>query len=174
MKEVISAFDEYLYQHNLRFQATIIGGAALIVMNIVSRVTQDVDCLDPDIPVEIINASKEFARKHPQLYLAQDWLNNGPVDLKQHLPSGWKLRLQDIFQGKAIHFQTLGRPDLLKTKLFACCDRDLDFEDCIKLKPSKEELADALPWVIKQDTNPLWEKRVRLVFKNIEETLNHA
>jgi len=173
MKEVIIQFDEFLFNKGLRFEATIIGGAALIVMNIVTRVTQDVDCLDPDIPEEIIRASQDFAKANPHLFLVKNWLNNGPIDLKRDLPDGWKLRLQDIFKGKAIHFQTLGRIDLLKSKLFACADRDLDFSDCVKLNPSKEELLEATPWVKNQDANPLWEKRVDLVFKKISEALKH-
>ncbi len=50
MIEAIVAFDEYLGTKGLSFTGTIVGGAALIVMEILGRATQDIDCLDPRIP----------------------------------------------------------------------------------------------------------------------------
>ncbi|CAN5912349.1 hypothetical protein BH11MYX2_BH11MYX2_01270 [soil metagenome] len=49
--------------------------------------------------------------------------------------------------------RTLGRPDLIKSKLFALCDRGTDWSDCIALAPSREELTEALPWLEIQDAS---------------------
>ena len=64
MKEVLVAFGEYLESQGLHFEVTIIGGAALLAMGVIDRATQDVDCLDPDIPEAIRSASADFSRKY--------------------------------------------------------------------------------------------------------------
>jgi N-acetylglucosamine-6-phosphate deacetylase len=49
---------------------------------------------------------------------------------------------------------TLGRADLLKTKLFALCDRGTDLSDCVALAPTAAELDEAVLWLAEQDANP--------------------
>jgi hypothetical protein len=53
MKDVLKAFDSFLASEGLRFEAVIIGGAALIVLEVVDRQTKDVDCLDPVIDARL-------------------------------------------------------------------------------------------------------------------------
>jgi hypothetical protein len=97
MKEVVIRFDSYLKDLGLKFEAIIIGGAALNIMDVISRETKDVDFLDPDIPEEIKNASIDFALKNPDLKLAvNNWINNGPKSLTRDLPSGWRNDLQKL------------------------------------------------------------------------------
>ena len=67
----------------------------------------------------------------------------------------------------------LGRPDLLKTKLFALCDRDIDLEDCIRLAPSKEELIFSIAWVKSQDGHHKWPERVDIVLENLAKRLGY-
>jgi hypothetical protein len=141
MKLTIQRFDHYLKGLKLSFEAIIIGGAALNVMDVISRHTKDVDFLDPDIPQEIKKASEDFALKNPDLKLdSKNWMNNGPKDLIRDLPEGWRNDLQKIYTGEALILWTLGRLNLLRTKLYACADRDIDFDDCIALNPSLNEL----------------------------------
>ena len=173
MKDVIHAFDLYLFEKKLRFDAVVIGGAALIIMDVVSRKTKDIDCLDPEISEEVKKASVDFSKDHPHFRLSADWLNNGPIDLKRTLPSKWQLRLTPIFNGKAFHFTTLGRSDLVKSKLFACVDRGIDFDDCVNLKITSEEFFQSYDWVCDQDANPLWSKQVDLVFNKLKKALGH-
>ena len=136
-KEFIEAFDTYLEQRNLSFEGVVIGGAALIILNVISRTTRDMDFLDPIIPENIKLASVEFARTFPKWGLKDNWFNNGPLSLQRELPEGWQKRLQEIYRGQSLVFQTLGRSDLLKSKLFAYCDRtEPDFQDLLKMKPS--------------------------------------
>ncbi len=158
MKQTISRFDEFLFEQGLAFSGVVIGGAALIILNVISRFTEDIDFLCPRIPPEIKTASQLFAKQNPKLNLKKDWVNNGPESLIMDLPEGWRLRLNPIFNGKALKLTTLGRPDLLKSKLFAYCDRQEDIEDCIALAPSLAELKDALDWLADRDTNPAWPK----------------
>jgi len=160
MKTVLIAFDQYLASEGLSFEAVIIGGAALILMEVVDRQTKDVDCLDPVIDARIKQASIEFAKKNPKLRLQENWLNNGPASLKRELPSDWSTRLQEIYRGKALTLTTLGRIDLLRSKLYAYCDRQTDLDDCVALEPTLEELLECYPWVKERDASPLWPDHV--------------
>lgn len=153
MKDVLQAFDEYLIPSGLSFEATIIGGAALIVSGTISRATRDVDCREPTIPNEIKKASREFAKARKEFNLDQDWLNNGPEALARELLPGWRGRRIKLYQGKALTLWTLDRKDLLCSKLFAYVDRQEDLADCIALKPSRDELIELLPWVQDRDAN---------------------
>jgi Nucleotidyltransferase of unknown function (DUF6036) len=174
MKNVVEQFDNYLVSRKLKFEAIIIGGAALNILDISSRKTKDVDCLDPEIPKAIKLASKEFALKTPELDLDIEWLNNGPKDLKLDLPKNWRNRLQLLFRGQAIHFQSLGRDDLIKTKLFAYCDRTTpDFEDLKNLNPDPLELKGSLNWVKDRDVNPSWADHVEKAFLHLARALGH-
>jgi hypothetical protein len=174
VKMVVEEFDQYLAKRALKFEAVIIGGAALNIMGIISRETRDVDCLDPQIPNEIRSAAEQFSNENTKFNLAKKWINNGPDSLKSDLESGWFLRTQIIFNGRAILFRTLSRIDLLKSKLFAYCDRDLDFQDCLKMKPTLEELNECYKWVSERDGNPGWSKNVESHFNNIKKELGYG
>lgn len=45
MRIIIELFDKYLAKCGLRFQAVIIDGAALNVMDLISSLTKDIDCI---------------------------------------------------------------------------------------------------------------------------------
>ena len=173
MKNVIIEFDLYLSALDLKFDSVIIGGGALILMNIVNRFTRDVDCLDPEIETIVKQSSIDFANKFKQFNLIENWLNNGPITLCQNLPENWRTRLEIIFQGESITLRTLGRSDFLKTKIFAYCDRDIDLEDCIALKPSPSELSEAAEWVYLQDISELWPERVDHMIAFLRKRLGH-
>ena len=154
------------------FEGIIIGGAALNLLGVISRFTQDVDFLDPDIPKDVKEASIEFAKIHPELKLkTYEWINNGPISLKRDLPSGWRNDLQIVFQGQSILLYTLGRLNLLRTKLYACADRGIDYQDCIAMAPTKNELNQCKEWVLAGDASDLWPIRVNEVFNKLAKDL---
>jgi hypothetical protein len=62
-KSTLLAFDQYLAERRLQFHAVVIGGAALNLLGVVSRLTRDCDILHPEIPNEIAEASRGFATK---------------------------------------------------------------------------------------------------------------
>jgi len=77
--DTIEAFDLFLRDRGLRFDAVVIGGAALSLLGVVSRPTKDIDILVPEIPQEIHIAARAFAveiRAAGEI-LQDDWLNNG-------------------------------------------------------------------------------------------------
>jgi len=175
-RPTIEAFDRHLDGLELRFEAVVIGGSALGLMGIILRPTHDFDILVPDLPAQIAAAARGFAELQRQtgVSLADDWLNNGPRQLGDVLPAGWRDRLQPIFAGQALVLATLGRPDLLKRKLFALCDRGIDLPDCVALAPTSIELVEALPWVAEQDGNPDWPAHVEATFADLARRLGHG
>ena len=153
-----------------------IGGVAMALLGVVSRQTRDCDVLDPQIPRAIVDAARDFAadaRRRGEV-LHDDWFNNGPSSLSDLLPDGWRDRAQTVFSGKALTLGCLGRSDLLRSKLFALCDRALDLPDCIAMAPTPEELEEVLPWVTRQDLNPDWPDHVRATFADLGRRLGHA
>jgi len=174
MEKIIMAFDEFLHKEGLKFEGIVIGGAALLLIHVIDRATKDVDVLSPEIPEEIKKASIEFAKKNSTLSLnPKEWFNNGPYSLKRDLPPGWRDRIQKVFDGKSLTLYTLGRMELLKAKLYAACDRNIDFDDCIALNPTNKELDACFDWVLKGDANPLWPKRVKEVFDRLKKELKN-
>lgn len=170
---ITTLFDEFLEKRGLKFEAIIIGGSALALQKVIERETTDIDCLDPKIPAEILIAAKDFRESYPELLLIEKWINNGPDSIIRDLSPGWKERIVPLFQGKAVRFLTLGREDLLKTKLFAYCDRGDDFKDCLALLPTPKELDDALEWTIHRDANPNWPTHVRGQFERLKKALKY-
>jgi hypothetical protein len=69
---------------------------------------------------------------------------------------------------------TLGRKDLLKTKLFALCDRGIDLLDCVELAPTLAELEEAVIWLAEQDANPDWPAHVRATIADLSQRLDHG
>ncbi len=172
MKTEIHKFDSYLKDLGLEFEAVIIGGAALNIMDVVTRQTKDVDFLDPDIPEEIKKASIDFAIVNPDLKLdAKNWLNNGPKSLTRDFPDGWRNDLQLIYKGTALRLWTLGRLNLLRSKLYAYADRETDYDDCMALKPTFKELEECKEWVLAGDGSELWPGRVNFIFQKLKEDL---
>lgn len=85
-----------------------------------------------------------------------------------------RARVERIFEGQALALDTLGRSDLLKSKLFALCDRGTDLPDCVALAPTASELDECLPWLDLQDGNELWPEHVRATMAELGGRLGHA
>jgi len=172
----IEAFDRHLAGLGLRFEATVIGGSALMLMGVTSRLTRDVDVLVPVLPEVIALAAHDFAKRQRLVGndVTDDWLNNGPMQLADVLPHGWQLRVERLFAGESLILHTLCRQDLLCSKLFALADRDRDLEDCLALRQSAEEISSCLPWLEQQDGNELWPDHVRETLTNLGRKLGHV
>jgi hypothetical protein len=175
-REILEVFDRYLASRGLRLDAVVIGGAALNLLGVIARATKDCDVLDPPLPPAIVEAARGFAAELRQRGegLHDDWLNNCPASLTSVLPPGWRDRLQPAFSGTAIQLRCLGRDDLLRSKLFALCDRGFDLGDCLALAPTVEELRAILPWLEQQDGHPGWPEHVRATLADLGRRLGHG
>ncbi len=175
-RPTIEAFDAWLATRSLHLDAIVVGGSALALLGVTDRHTRDFDILHPELPEEIARAAREFAvhLRREGVELADDWLNNGPMQLARVLPDGWRLRVQVAFTGISLTLTTLGRADLLKTKLFALCDRGTDLADCIAMSPTAEELEAAEPWLAVRDANPMWPDHVHTTLDDLRRRLGHG
>lgn len=175
-RKTLDAFDRFLAARGLRLDAIVVGGTALNLMGVVSRETRGCDILEPTLAPEVLQSARQFAAEQTAAgnRLSAGWLDNGPAQLTTVLPDGWHGRLQPAFRSRAITLQTLGRGDLLKAKLFALLDRGLDLADCIALRPTAEELAEARPWLEAQGLNPDWPEHVRGTLDDLARRLGHA
>ena len=175
-KTTIERFDRFLENLGIGLEAVVIGGTALALLGVVSRQTRDCDILDPQIPDDINAAAREFAAyvRDEGEPLDDDWFNNGPASLVKQLPEGWRDRVERVFTGKVLTLSSLGRGDLLMSKLFALCDRGVDLQDCIALAPAPDELAEILLWLSEQDLNPDWPDHVRATISDLARRLGHA
>jgi hypothetical protein len=175
-RPTIEAFDRHLAALGLRLEAVVIGGSALALLGVTTRQTRDFDILAPVLPREIAEAAREFARAQRSLGidLVDDWLNNGPMQVGDVLPKAWQLRTRPVFEGRALVLTTLGREDLLKTKLFALCDRGIDLLDCVALAPTAAELEEAVSWLAGQDANPDWPAHVDATIADLSRRLGHG
>jgi hypothetical protein len=174
-RSTIEAFDRYLADRGLRLDAVVIGGSALALLEVIARETRDFDILAPALDRSVADAARDFAAAQRSLGvpLMDDWLNNGPMQLADVLPADWRLRVRVAYDGMAVHLDTLGRADLLCTKLFALCDRGTDLTDCLALAPTADEIAEALPWVAYQDANPDWPAHVAATLADLKRRLGH-
>ena len=172
----IQAFDAFLARRTLTLDAVIVGGTALGLLGIVSRPTRDCDVLHPLIPLEVRQAAEDFAGEFRRAgeVLADDWLNNGPSSLVRDLPVGWEDRLRIAYRGKAVTLRTLSRLDLLRTKVFALCDRAIDLPDCLALRPTEAELEELRPWLEERDANPDWPAHARETLADLSRRLRHG
>jgi hypothetical protein len=175
-RPTIEAFDRHLVGLGLRFEGVVIGGSALGLMGVIQRPTRDFDILVPELPPAIASAARDFAKaqRDAGVDLLDDWLNNGPSQLGDVLPAGWRERVERIFLGQVLQLSTLGRPDLLKSKLFALCDRGTDLPDCIALAPTAAELVECIPWLVLQDGNEQWPGHVRATVSDLARRLGHG
>jgi len=175
-RATLAAFDRYLADRHLALEAVVVGGTALNLLGVITRQTRDCDILHPALPPEILAASRAFAVGVTAAggKLKEDWLNNGPASLAPLLPAGWERRLQEAFRGQVLVLRSLHRSDLLKSKLFALCDRGLDLPDCLALAPTAAELAEAIAWLEPQDLHPGWPAHVRATLGDLAQRLGHG
>ena len=156
----------------MKLDAVVIDGAALALLGVIDRPTRDFDIVQPELSDEVNIAAQEFAQYlcDQGIELDTDWLNNRPSQVAEILPDGWQNRLRPLFVGEALALTTLSRSDLLKTKLFALCDRGTDLVDCLALSPTDIELSEAMTWLEIQDANPMWPRHVRDTLRDLSES----
>lgn len=148
----------------------VVGGAALILGGIVSRLTEDVDIIaaarswrkgvpasisrpDP-LPASLLRAVSRVAR---DFNLPENWMNaEVGAQWDTRLPSGFEKRVRwQQFGGLSLGIAD--RRDLIFLKLYAAVDSEgpqsVHYQDLLALRPSKRELGAAATWVKSQDTS---------------------
>jgi hypothetical protein len=174
IEEALSLTGQLLAAGGHSYAITILGGAALNLLGIVDRTTDDVDILafgeprpdgTPDanslreppnpMPAPLVHAARAVAR---DLALAPDWLNTGPaLQWRTGLPPGLQHRVT-WRRYATLWVGIVARYDLIFFKLFAAADssgpRSVHYQDLLALHPSTIELDAAMRWVRTQDAAP--------------------
>ncbi len=155
--DALSTLGDLLQDRGQDFDLVIIGGGALLLLDLIDRPTKDLDVvarIQGDLwlrarpfPPELARAVGEVAGA---LDLADDWLNPGPTDLLDlGLPDGFADRVHvRKYGGLTVRFA--GREDQIAFKLYAAADHWPDqsrhLADLRRLSPTAEELLDAARW----------------------------
>lgn len=162
------------------FHLVVCGGAALREVEIVSRVTKDVDVLavrgavDGEVsaawplPEELKQSVAEVAA---ELGLPGDWLNAstsllvGPLD---ELPREVWSDLHETSYGSRLRISYIGRAGQIPLKLHAALDRNeaRDLDDLRALAPTAEECRKAERWLRETvGIDAVKQRRLEEIFK---------
>lgn len=159
---LLAALNEQLASRGERFELVVIGGSALIALELVARnATKDVDVVAlltehgleraKPLPPSLVAARDKVAR---DFEISEGWLNAGPGDLLQWgLPDGFVDRLTSRQYGDHLVVHFAGRLDQIHFKLYAAADQqggrhESDLRD---LDPTPDELVLAARWTRTQD-----------------------
>lgn len=154
--ELLSALSEQLAARGEAHTIAVVGGSALISLELVSRTTRDVDVvavIEDDqlvsaepLPEGLVSAAKRVAE---DFGLPLDWLNAGPADLLDYgLPVGFLERGEKRSYGPGLQVVFASRLDQIHFKLYAVVDQDVGrhLTDLEALKPTEQELLAAAAW----------------------------
>jgi len=169
--EAIETLGQTLAHRNRRVELAVVGGAALLLQNLIFRSTLDMDVIAvisdggqweesgslPDFLVTAVRDVAEALDLPRQPGDEKDWLDAGPGILMQlGLPPGFRERMTvERFGGLTLHIAS--RVDLIHLKFWSATDpargarREVDVEDLRTLAPTAGELYAALAWCAKMD-----------------------
>jgi len=159
---LLSALGEQLALGGQKYDLIVIGGSALLALELVSRPTRDIDvvALASDagpveavpLPEPLVEARNRVAR---DFGVPQDWLNSqaGLDMLRLGLPEGFFERLTRREYGPALTVRWASRFDQIHFKLHATVDRGggKHLADLQALQPTAEELIAAGRWTRTHD-----------------------
>jgi hypothetical protein len=154
--DLLRALGEQLAAQREHFTIAVVGGSALLALELVSRATRDVDVLAivdgeelmsaQPLPAALAGAAHTVAR---DFGLSEDWLNPGPTSLLDlGLPEGFFERAQHRRYGRGLAVLFASRLDQIHLKLYATVDQGTGkhLNDLQTLAPTEQELLDAAHW----------------------------
>ena len=168
IERVFDALGELLIAEGTEFGIIILGGAALNLLGIVERTTRHVDVLaitsstlDNGLPIltppeplpePLKRATERVAR---DFRLPEDWVDTTMgLQLQTGLPPGLERRIHWRRYGGLV-VGLIDRYDLVFFKLYAAAESggpaSVHYQDLLALRPTREELEDAVAWVRQQD-----------------------
>lgn len=166
------------YNYSEPIALLICGGSALNILGIATRTTRDVDVLavveetsggiglnhSRALPEDFLRAVATIAA---DLALPADWLNTGPKDViaVYGAPRGITKRWVRREYGPCLTAFFVSRFDQVHFKLLAAADPNSEprhMEDLAnRIKPTEEEIAAAVGWLLDRKTSPWFRANVR-------------
>ena len=172
LDQALGLLAQFLADSKYSAHIIICGGAALSIMEVVSRPTKDVDVLAligdggrltdaKPLPEAIQDAANRVAET---LGLPLGWLNDGPASqIRFGFPIGMQDRLVPRRYGDFLTVYLIGRLDQIHLKLFAAADqgRGRHTDDLLALQPTEEEIEIAARWVAGQDASEVFAELLK-------------
>jgi hypothetical protein len=177
---LLSALEQQLGAVNQSYDLVVVGGAALLALDLVQRTTRDVDIVAlsragklisaVDLPDPLLAAR---ARVASDLNVPAEWLNSGPAEmLRLGLPDGFEKRWTTQRYGPALTVRWASRVDQIHFKLYAAVDQaGKHLRDLEALEPQPDELIAAARWTRQHDPSEgfLEPLRQALAYFGIED-----
>lgn len=117
---LISLFDQHLAAACLSYKASIIGGAAILLIANSQRATGDIDSL-LKIPKEIKSEILKFARIQK---IDESWFNdNASRNYAEFVMKGQEVFSSLVFRGMALQIYTPSAQTLILSKIYPMLDR---------------------------------------------------
>jgi Nucleotidyltransferase of unknown function (DUF6036) len=157
---LLLALEQQLAITGLTYDLVVVGGSALLALDLVQRTTRDVDVVAlaeagvlvsaVELPDGLLAARDRVAR---DLGIADDWLNSGRAEmLRLGLPNGFAERWTTQRYGAALTVRWASRLDQVHFKLYAAVDQaGKHLRDLEALKPQRDELIAAALWAREHD-----------------------
>ena len=166
--------DECLKKRGEKHDLIIFGSGALLIQDICrhDRVTMDIDLIEPKMNITLQLIASEIAEEYG---MDMKWLNSAGHVFSRNFPNNWKNRTKLIFKGNHLTVKVLSRKDLIATKFYSYCIRNLktDRDDLIDLKPSANDLNFSKQWVLSLNESPEQEF-VTTCFEEIMQLTNKS
>jgi len=167
IEEIFKALDQQIeVRGGSPISLIVCGGTALFALGLIQRTTKDVDVLGEavvrgkEILVKKIDKFpgwfKEAAKAvQRDFQLPEGWINTGPaIQVELGLPENFVKRLVGKKFGKYLTIYFISRLDQIYFKLYAAVDRGgYHRDDLVALKPTNQEIAMAVNWVLTQDVS---------------------
>jgi hypothetical protein len=157
---LLFALEQQLAAAGHSYGLVVIGGAALLALDLIQRTTRDVDVVAlvqageflsaVDLPEGLLAARNRVAS---DLGVGDDWLNSGPAEmLRLGLPDGFETRWTTQRYGPALTVLWASRFDQIHFKLYAAVDQaGKHLRDLEALEPQHDELIAAARWTRQHD-----------------------
>lgn len=178
LERALSALGEILAYRGTPYELVIVGGSALLLTGLLTRVTRDVDVVavfadgklspaDP-LPAPLAAAAEAVAA---DLGIEATWLNPGPTSLLDFgLPEGMLTRCENrVFGG--LKLLVASRFDQIHLKLYATADqgpRSKHLADLRHLDPTTDELIAAARWSVTHDPSAGFRSEVLAVLRHFD------
>lgn len=163
---LLKELDDYLFDRSAPRALVIYGGAALISMGITQRATVDIDVFQPKLDPILSEGIRFIAKKY---LFDEHWINSTGNAFVKELPEGWRSRTVEYFKGRSLTISTLGRTDMIFTKLLAELDRQEDMQDLKQLKPTKDELNFIRMPLLSLEDSSEWRSKVREILNELSD-----
>jgi len=153
------------------FEVTVVGGAAM-ALNGFKEQTRDVDLLVPDVLPEPLK--KGVAHISRARALSPEWLNTNAANIfkkqkkEKKLPRYFREISRTIVIGKNLKVRLMGRRGLIAMKLYAASPSFAKHTtDLKKLRPNKEEMEEAVRFVLNMDDHETRRQDLGTILKQI-------